>query len=168
METKHEPKFAHCSYLGKVLRTDALRNTIQQAHEFLRPMADSFDAIAFRGMSGSLLAPSLALALDKTLIMVRKPYEKNHSNRRIEGDCAARSYIIVDDQISMGDTVAAIIATVEKFAPQAEFKGVYLFVDEPELQVPQEIFRVYASRILQERENLAAEVAEDSWLITRQ
>src|SRR4051812_10409313 len=55
-----------------------------------------FDAIAFRGLSGALFAPTVAMKMGKTLIAVRKK-STIHSSRIVEGDYNARRYIILDD-----------------------------------------------------------------------
>jgi phosphoribosylpyrophosphate synthetase len=74
-----------------------------------------FDAIAFRGMSGAIPSPVIALAMNKTMIMVRKPESESHSGRNVEGDRAARRYVIVDDFIESGATVQAIYDQVKEF-----------------------------------------------------
>jgi hypothetical protein len=83
-----------------------------------------FDALAFRGMSGTLIGPSVALAMDKTMILVRKPGVDCHSTYPVEGDQGARRYIIIDDMISSGATAKTIINEIKEFAPNAECLGV--------------------------------------------
>lgn len=78
-------------------------------------------------MSGALIAPILAQRLGKTLILVRKKGESCHSGKMVEGDSAARRYIIVDDFVGYGDTVRAIFTAVGEFAPQAVCLGTYEF-----------------------------------------
>lgn len=119
----------HSSYLRKFLEPDKLKDHIRMACVALSDW--DFDAIAFRGMSGALIAPPVALALGKTLIMVRKPDEDSHAirwsipkeNHLVEGDAGARTYIIVDDFISSGRTKEAIIEAVKNFAPHARCLG---------------------------------------------
>jgi len=86
-----------------------------------------FDAIAFRGLSGALLAPIVALQMGKTLIAVRKG-ESTHSSRDVEGDYGARRYVIIDDIVSSGDTVRAIIADIKTENPEAYCIGVYQYL----------------------------------------
>jgi len=88
-----------------------------------------FDAIAFRGNSGALIAPTLALALDKTMLMIRKNcpcgiHSFSHSSHEVEGDYGAKTYIIADDIISSGTTAQAIVEEIKKVAPKAKCLGV--------------------------------------------
>lgn len=87
-----------------------------------------FDAVAFRGLSGALIAPIIAWEMDKMVIAVRKRTCEDdyycHSARRVEGDIGARTYVIIDDCISSGATVRAIIADIKAAAPGAKCVGV--------------------------------------------
>lgn len=83
-----------------------------------------FDSIAFRGMSGAVSAPVIALTLHKNLILVRKKEEKTHSIYPVEGYAASTRYVIVDDFISSGETVRAIRDSIRKFATKATCIGV--------------------------------------------
>ena len=73
----------------------------------------NYDAIAFSGMSGAVLAGALSLATGKGLIIVRKPNEKTHVENWIEGVSNPRRYIIVDDLIEEGKTLSRIMEHVE-------------------------------------------------------
>lgn len=74
-----------------------------------------FDAIAFRGLSGALVAPIVAREMKKTLLCVRREIgETGHSVHGVEGDLAARRYVILDDFVSSGTTVRKIIQAVRK------------------------------------------------------
>lgn len=92
-----------------------LRKNVYKIVNLLR--GKEFDAIAFRGMSGATIAPSVALALNKSLIMVRKPKDGSHSDMRVEGDRTARTYVIIDDFQSTGETVRAIVEDVHNWSP---------------------------------------------------
>ena len=118
----HIPEYAHAWYLSKLLPTHELRRTLRLAAETLQHY--DFDAIAFRGMSGALIAPALALQLNKSLIMVRKTTDHCHSFHLVEGDAAARTYIIADDFVWSGDTVLTIRHQLTRFAPRALCLGV--------------------------------------------
>lgn len=67
-----------------------------------------FGAIAYRGHSGALVAPIVATALSKPLILIRKDGDDRHSCRTVEGS-EAKTYIIIDDFVYSGDTVQTII-----------------------------------------------------------
>jgi orotate phosphoribosyltransferase-like protein len=118
----HEPNYYHAEYLSRIIRTENLRKTLKDTRKVLEKL--QFDAIAFRGMSGAMLAPTLALRMNKTLLMVRKGTENSHSTRPVEGDKAARRYVIVDDLVDSGCTVRAICDEVKTFAPYALCIGV--------------------------------------------
>ena len=121
----HTPRYSHTYYLEHLIRTKNLQETITRAIAVLRK--HDFDALAFRGASGMLLGVPLAVALDKTMIMVRKDTQGTcHSSYPVEGDAAAKRYVIVDDLIRTGATVRAILAAVQVFAPQAECIGAIL------------------------------------------
>lgn len=120
---EHKANYCHTGYLRHVIPTSQLAKTARQAACILRRF--DFDTIAFRGMSGALIAPILALRLNKSLIMVRKPNDNTHSELLVEGDKAAKRYIIVDDFQSSGATASTIKFHIERFAPQAECLGVF-------------------------------------------
>lgn len=111
----HVPDYYHAGYTGSIIKTSVLREKIRQAMKILRPMADQFEGIAFRGASGMFPGPILALRLRKSIILVRKG-EETHSTYPVEGDRAVKSYIIVDDQIATGSTIEAIMHGVRSFA----------------------------------------------------
>lgn len=106
-KVKHMPCFKHAGYLAVAMHPEVLHELMPKIKAALAPY--SFEAIAFRGMSGALLAPSVALATKKTLIMVRKTKENTHSSHGlVEGDCAAKHYVIVDDCVDSGATAREI------------------------------------------------------------
>ena len=117
------PKYTHADYLPYI-RTHNLRRIIRRATKRLRDLNLKFDAIAFSGVSGALLAPPIALALNKTLLLVRKNITDGHSNHYVEGDIGARRYIIVDDFMSRGVTLRRIVKHIKKNAPNAKCIGV--------------------------------------------
>lgn len=71
-----------------------------------------FEAIAYRGNSGALVAPAVAARMGKRLIMSRKPGENSHSSSHIEGPKWALRYVIVDDFVSTGRTINTIVDDV--------------------------------------------------------
>ena len=114
------------THMSPLINMDTLRVFIKRAVEVLS--GDEFDAIAFRGMSGALLATPVALAMKKTLILVRHLDDPSHSEEMVEGDCTARTYVILDDFIASGDTVRAIKEAVADWAPQAKYLGTLLAI----------------------------------------
>ena len=73
-----------------------------------------FDAIAFTGVSGALVAPAVAAALGKSLIVVRKKAEatSTHSTFSVEGPRNPVRFIVIDDFISTGKTMDTVITKV--------------------------------------------------------
>jgi hypoxanthine-guanine phosphoribosyltransferase len=123
-----DSKWEHTSYLEPLIRREKLKLTLDNCAKALARHV--FDAIAFRGLSGSLIAAPLALAMGKELLAVRKDCEfasttgdNTHSNHKVEGFKASKRYIIVDDMICSGRTANKIVAAIKDFAPQAECVG---------------------------------------------
>jgi orotate phosphoribosyltransferase len=121
------------SYLQSALCVEKLERTVDAVVEKLLPHADKFDGIAFRGMSGALVAPMVAVKMKKKMLMVRKPDEKNHSYMTVEGDFSTQKYIIVDDLVCSGDTIQAtfnsIKSTFEGRAQEISCIGVICYQD---------------------------------------
>jgi adenine/guanine phosphoribosyltransferase-like PRPP-binding protein len=120
---KHLPEFSHADWLGCALDPKRLRQNIKIAVKSLKKQGFKFEAFAFRGMSGAMLAAPLAMVMGKTLIMVRK--EPSHSLFTVEGDRAAKHYVIVDDFVVTGKTVSAIIDGIKsEFNADAKCIGI--------------------------------------------
>jgi hypothetical protein len=102
------------SYLTQVLNTEGLIRYSQNVIDALKPYVNQFDSIAFRGMSGALIGPVVAMALNKNIIMVRKK-DGNHSYMPVEGYIATKSYVIVDDFIDSGATIKIIKDEINKW-----------------------------------------------------
>ena len=83
------------------------------------------EAIAFRGMSGALIASPVAVRLQKSLILVRKPNDGSHSSYKVEScKVEPKNYVILDDFVSSGKTANAIIKAIKLVAPKAKYLGV--------------------------------------------
>lgn len=116
-------------YLKPLLISSSLKGVIEKTASFLLPFAHLYDTIVFRGMSGALVAPGVAIQLNKNLIFVRK--EKNHhSTQLVEGYFDVRRYIIVDDFVDTGRTVAKIIQKLKIFQEKARCVGLYLYYND--------------------------------------
>ena len=115
-QPKHDIRCA--SHLTPMLTPERARYTVKQVVKMIKARGLEFDAIACRGVSGLLIAPIVAMRLNKTLIVVRKG-EKTHSSRSVEGDHGAKRYLILDDFIDEGDTVRAITHYVYVSNPKA-------------------------------------------------
>lgn len=112
---KHTQKIRAASHMGYSVDTSRLPRTVDRIVKALKNFGlDKFDAIAFRGMSGAIVSGCVALSINKSLIMVRKPGDKTHSGLKVEGDYNAKRYVIVDDLISSGDTVREMIDAIRR------------------------------------------------------
>ena len=126
----HQP-YIISDYLRSALNPESVRVFMQAAVPFVKQY--DFEAIAFRGMSGALLAPILAYQTHKTLLMVRKPKrheaEKHmdHSHFRCEGDVATKRYLILDDFMCSGNTIWSIVREVRVWAPEARCIGALFY-----------------------------------------
>ena len=120
--SKRKPDYQHSDYLSRLVPTASLKKTISLCKRALKNK--NFDAIAFRGLSGTLVGPAVVVGMNKTMLAVRKRDDNSHSDMMVEGDKGAKHYIIIDDFINSGSTVRAIRKEVKKFAPQAKCVGV--------------------------------------------
>lgn len=96
------------SYLDNVFSPAQLKYTVKACVSTLHKFKVQFEAVAFRGMSGAIVAPMVAVKMNKPLILIRKPGDGSHSSYRVEGYTIPCKYIIVDDFISSGRTIEAI------------------------------------------------------------
>lgn len=90
-----------------------------------------FDTLVGTGFSGGIVIPSLALALDKKFVLIRKETDDSHHGKgKLVGQLGAR-WIFVDDFISSGKTRKRVISKVEEAAVEAgvtaEMVGQYLY-----------------------------------------
>ncbi len=90
------------TYAPKVLKTFV---------KYIRSSKVQFDTIVCRGTSGLLVAPFVAMAMKKHLIIVRKS-DGNHYGSPTEGYTNPGRFIIVDDFIASGNTCRTIIQTI--------------------------------------------------------
>jgi orotate phosphoribosyltransferase-like protein len=72
-----------------------------------------FDTMIGTGLSGALVIPSLARAMEKSFAIVRKPNDSQHAQSSIEGKIGKR-WIFVDDLVDSGSTKKRVIDTVSK------------------------------------------------------
>jgi adenine/guanine phosphoribosyltransferase-like PRPP-binding protein len=117
----HTPDYDHATHFRIALRPEEISKLLPSLVAILKKF--EFDAIAFMGMSGSLLAQPIAMKLKKNLIMVRKTTRGVHSSRLVEGDRASRRYIIVDDLVDSGDTARKIMKRIKRWS-ESECLGV--------------------------------------------
>jgi len=116
--------FSCSSYHEKTFRPGSLKAIVNRVIKKLEKLRQEikFDAIAFRGISGSSIAYPVSAIAGYHLIEVRRaPGLRNgkgnsHHGSTIEGSSSRKikRYIILDDFISSGKTVEEIAKTITK------------------------------------------------------
>lgn len=91
----------------------------------------SFEAIAFTGASGLLIAPSVAMRLNKQMMLIRKNKDSCHSNFSLEGYVGGGNYIIIDDCIDSGSTIERIDAVVGRLQNEQRWTMESIFLYNP-------------------------------------
>lgn len=107
-----ENPFMRSSYLKNAMDSKQLPTLIRQLKKNIHESGVEFNAIAFRGMSGALVAPLLALRMKKGLIVCRKSSEQAHAGP-VEGHLQGGGYIIVDDFKASGRTICSIDKVIQ-------------------------------------------------------
>jgi adenine/guanine phosphoribosyltransferase-like PRPP-binding protein len=79
------------------------------------------------GLSGALVVPSLARALGLPFAIIRKDGDSKHAETRIEG-CISDDYLLVDDLISSGKTMAFMIERYRVGNSIPNLLGAYLYI----------------------------------------
>ena len=123
-------------WLRCVMSPRGIRQTAEEIAGLLAPHKNSFDTIAFRGLSGSLIVPTLAGLMKKEFLAVRKDGESSHSRYPIEGNYACQKFIIVDDLIHSGKTIKEISDSVKaeiqsSMGHTPELVGIALYNGDP-------------------------------------
>ena len=130
MRHKHEPQINCADHLTEMLEPVTRDLAVNRAVKLLKQVECGvegeqpldFDAIACSGISGLLFAPPVARALGKPLIIVRKQ-KGDHSYQLVEGDHAAKGYIVLDDLICSGTTLERIVSRIEDVNKAARCLG---------------------------------------------
>lgn len=120
------------SYLFKALEPKERKLTVERAVETLRDV--QFDAFVGTGLSGAVIGGIVAAAMDKPLVLIRKPHDQGYGKthgQEIEGrDYTGlyKRFLFIDDLIDSGDTLRRVQKVVaEKFVPGSTVIGHYLF-----------------------------------------
>jgi hypothetical protein len=100
----------YSSYLASAFEPALFKRTADIMCKCLKTL--HFDAIAFRGMSGSLFAPLVAYRLGKKMVMVRKDGDGNHSGMLTEGWRMVDRIVIIDDLICTGNTIQSLVRSL--------------------------------------------------------
>ena len=116
--------YLHCNF-----ERDRLDANLATARKVLGAM--NFKAMACRGVSGLMFTSILSYQMNKGLVVVRKRGESSHSCLDVEGcfPTGRGQWVIVDDFISSGETVAEIIKKMGK-TYLSRLLGAYLYKDQ--------------------------------------
>ena len=117
-------------YDNKALRD--LGDTVATIVDELKGTRKKFDSIIVRGVSGLLVGPPVALALDKHLLIVRKPDEQSHdSTQVINGQCGALRTLFLDDFRASGRTENACHTALRDSPSKAKIVHTYFYGGKP-------------------------------------
>lgn len=128
----------YSTYLHSILDPYRLRKVMATLYSVIKNKVgvDSFDAFAYRGMSGAGVATALAVYFRKPLIMVRKRGIKgtdSHSQHLVEGAKDAERVVVIDDCIATGETLKEIVSNIiengTRSAAELQVVAVVLFND---------------------------------------
>ena len=111
-----------------------LAQVIETAKDQLKDV--DFDTLVGTGFSGGVVIPSLALALGKKFVLIRKETDDSHHGKgRLLGELGSR-WIFVDDFVSSGSTRKRVINKIEETARDYEatttLVGQYMYVNYSE------------------------------------
>lgn len=124
----------HSRYLNSPLDKDKRKEILDRLEKQIDDSGIVFQAIAFCGMSGALIAPALAQRLNCGLILVRKEKEPRHTYLKVEGYTKGSRYIIIDDQIATGNTIKYILETIHQDDNFQEMNAQAVFLYNNELE----------------------------------
>jgi hypothetical protein len=123
--SKNKPSYTGAYYVKSYVYRQTLKRSLARAAKALKTISKEFDSIAFTGMSGACTAPTLALRLNKELIMVRKDNDTDcHEPRKVHGNDKCKNYVIVDDFTSSGETAERVQREIFRIFPHAHCLGV--------------------------------------------
>ena len=117
-------------YLSSQLKPNLAKKTVRKVIAEIRRQKLEFDTIVFSGYSGSLIAPAVAMLLDKSMAFVRRETHHNHSGQKLETSGATlESFIIIDDIVERGNTIKRIIKRIQDTIGYSDAKcvGVILY-----------------------------------------
>lgn len=115
-----------------------LSNVIETAQKRLAGV--EFDTLVGTGFSGGIVIPSLALAMGKKFVLIRKETDDSHHGKgRLLGELGER-WIFVDDFVSSGRTRRRVIEKIQDVRDEwtdhptrSRMVGQYMYVNYSEL-----------------------------------
>lgn len=131
MSARHKP--GYIDHIGNSYFSDALHDPEKLRDNAIWELGRySFDTLVGTGMSGALVLPILAEALDTYFLLVRKSHklEVRHNYGMTEGRLGRR-WLFVDDFMSTGRTAARVANAVNDLATEAGWRttcvGAYFY-----------------------------------------
>lgn len=108
-----------------------LASVIETAQKRLADV--DFDTLVGTGFSGGIVIPSLALAMEKKFVLIRKETDDSHHGKgRLLGQLGAK-WVFVDDFVSSGKTRKRVIEKINDTAATSEVStecvGQYMYVN---------------------------------------
>lgn len=124
-------EFNAANWLKPLIDPATRKRLVAYAALRIRDKALPMQAIAFTGLSGSIIAGPLATELECYLYAVRKDGESRHSSNLVEGPATINSkdYLIVDDFVNSGNTIRRIAKAVFEHS-NARCVGIYCWRDD--------------------------------------
>ena len=111
----------HSTYFSRAV--DDIEGVTADAKRLLADV--DFDTLVGTGLSGSLVVPHLARELGVNWLLIRKPNDGTHGDRRGEGRLGRR-WIFVDDFIASGATYERVSAVVGELSRMWAFGVVHV------------------------------------------
>lgn len=105
----------HANWLGSLFKKDERVFVVERLVALIEHSGVEFSHIAVCGISGVGVGSIVAHVMNKSLIVVRKESDDNHSDYAVEVDTKEPigDFIIIDDLISSGATVQHILDSIE-------------------------------------------------------
>ena len=104
------------------------KKAIKLAKKYLGQISEEFDVIVCTGVSGLLMGPSIADAINKPFCVIRKDGDSTHSSTKIEGYIKDKTrYIIVDDFMETGTTIENIRTKINLYYNDCVFCGAWFY-----------------------------------------
>lgn len=126
-------KYSAANWVKPLLDPVARKKFVAYSIERIRDKFPSLKALAFTGLSGSIIAGPVALELELPLYAVRKSNESRHSERVVEGleFNHSQDYLIIDDFVNTGTTIRRIAEMIHQHTGGAALCiGVYCWRDD--------------------------------------
>lgn len=114
---------------GYLLTKGKLKSEIERAVLALNDANIKFDTIAVQGVSGLLFGAPLAAALDKGLIIVRRPGDESALTFPfgIKGQKTNQNILFVDDCVRTGATAKRVLEKLDDFCKPYTLAGALLY-----------------------------------------